>query len=262
MREEYVRLAREDGLARICLARGDAGNALNWELVDQFSNLAANVAADPGVRAVLIESEGRNFCVGGDIRGFMGEAGERGAYLERLAGRLHDGMLALMEGPAPVVVAVQGAAAGAGLSLAISGDLVLAGRSATFTMAYTALGLTADGGATWLLPRLIGLRAAQEMAYTNRCLPATEAQVIGLITGIVDDDRLADEALTLAREVATGPTRAFGAVKRLFAQGGGSSFGQQLRDEASAIGAAMRTRDADEGVRAFMERRVPRFSGE
>ncbi|MET0376219.1 MAG: enoyl-CoA hydratase/isomerase family protein, partial [Rhizorhabdus sp.] len=181
-----------NGVATITLARAQAHNAMSWDLVDTFSNVVARLATDAATRAFLIRAEGKNFCVGGDIRSFADET-DPADFIGRLARRLHEGLAILANHSAPVIVAAQGAAAGAGLSLVASGDIVLAGQAATFSMAYTGIGLTADGGATWLLPRVIGLRRTQEMAYLGRRLNAQDAERYGLVTRVVADDSLAAE---------------------------------------------------------------------
>ena len=227
MTDSVVTLGVEQGLATITLARPEANNAMSAEFIDRFALAAAAIAADPAVRAVLIESQGKNFCVGGDIQAFASESDPSG-YIRNLARRLHDGVLSLARLPAPVVVAVQGAAAGAGLSLVAGGDVVIGARSSSYAMAYTGIGLTADGGATWLLPRLIGLRRTQEMAYLGRRLTAEEAERDGLITRVVADEALAEEARAVARKLAAGPTHAFGAVKRLLAEAQEAGLPPQL----------------------------------
>ncbi|KMS53302.1 enoyl-CoA hydratase/isomerase family protein [Sphingobium cupriresistens] len=250
----------EDGLATITLNRPEAGNAMSWELIDGFSHVVERLTGTPGVRAVLIRAEGKNFCVGGDIRSFASESDPAG-FIERLARRLHEGLALLAQHPAPIIVAAQGASAGAGLSLVASGDVVLVGRSASFAMAYTGIGLTADGGATWLLPRLIGLRATQEMAYLGRRLDAAEAVDLGLATRAIADETLTEEAAAIATRIAAGPTGAFGGVKRLLAQSYVTSLPNHLDAEATAIGVAMAGADAREGVAAFLERRKATYHG-
>lgn len=257
---ELVNGTLEDGIAVITLNRPEAGNALSWDLVDAFAGTAERLAADPGTRAFLICAEGKNFCVGGDIRSFATEA-DPADFIGRLARRLHEGLAVLAAHDAPVVVAAQGASAGAGLSLAASGDLVLVADNASFSMAYTGIGLTADGGATWLLPRLIGLRATQEMAYLGRRLSAAEALELGFASRVVAADDLADEALTLARQIASGPTGAFGGVKRLLERSSRTTLTEHLELEAAAIERAMATPDAQEGIASFLERRKPTFTG-
>lgn len=257
---DLVTGALEDGLATITLNRPEAGNAMSWDLVDTFSSVVERLTSTPGVRAFLIRGEGKNFCVGGDIRSFASES-DPADFIERLARRLHEGLALLAQHPAPVIIAAQGAAAGAGLSLVASGDIVLVGQSAAFAMAYTGIGLTADGGATWLLPRLIGLRATQEMAYLGRRLDALEALDLGLATRVVADEALADEAAAIAARIAAGPTGAFGGVKRLLADSYDATLPAHLDTEATAIGLAMGRADAQEGIAAFLERRKPIFHG-
>lgn len=258
---KMIKLQIDQGLARITLARTDAANAMSWDFINGLADACETVAADSSVRAVLIDAEGKHFCVGGDLRAFADSA-DPGPFIERLAGRLHEGMKRLAEIDAPVVVAVQGAAAGAGLGLAAAGDLVLAGESANFTLAYSAIGLTSDGGATWSLPRLIGLRRTQEMAYLNRRVSAAEAQEWGLVTKVVPDDQLASEALALATRIAAGPTRAFGKVKRMLQQSYATGYGARLDEETHEIGSAMRTADAQGAIKAFLARQPAEFTGE
>jgi 2-(1,2-epoxy-1,2-dihydrophenyl)acetyl-CoA isomerase len=250
----------QDGVATITLARPEVGNAMSWDLIDSFTVTLGRVAADPATRAFLIRGAGKNFCVGGDIRAFADQA-DPAAFIGRLATRLHEGLVLLAEHPAPVVIAAQGASAGAGLSLVASGDIVIAARSASFSMAYAGIGLTADGGATWLLPRLLGLRRTQELAYLGRTLDAEEAERFGLVTRLVDDAKLAEEAAMVASRIAAGPTAAFGGMKRLLAAGGTTRLSEQLDAEAIAIERAMASADAAEGVAAFLARRPPAFTG-
>ncbi|WP_193742841.1 enoyl-CoA hydratase/isomerase family protein [Sphingobium bisphenolivorans] len=257
---ELVKSELEEGIAKITLNRPDAGNAMSWALVDRFSTVVEELTAQAGVRAFLIQAEGKNFCVGGDIRVFATETDPAG-FITRLAARLHEGLALLAAHPAPVVIAAQGAAAGAGLSLVASGDIVLAAEGSTFAMAYTGIGLTADGGATWMLPRLIGLRATQEMAYLGRRLNAQEAVALGLATRSVAPEQLDAEAATIARTIANGPTAAFGGVKKLLFAGDLAPFPEHLDAEAHAIGVAMATDDAGEGIKAFLERRKPVYQG-
>lgn len=257
---ELVTLTIEEGIARLTLARPEAGNAMSWDLIDQLARATQSITADTGVRAVLLTAQGKNFCVGGDIQAFASETDPTG-FIRRLAERLHDSVARLAALPVPVVIAVQGAAAGAGFSLAALGDIVLAGESASFTLAYTGIGLTSDGGATWSLPRLIGMRRSQELVYTNRRLSAAEAEAMNIVTRVVPDDQLATEAEAMARKLASGPTAAFGAVKRLLAEGQTNSLTQHLDAEAIAISAALGTQDAQDAVKAFLAREKTLFEG-
>jgi 2-(1,2-epoxy-1,2-dihydrophenyl)acetyl-CoA isomerase len=164
--------------------------------------------------------------------------------------------------PAPVVAAVQGSAAGAGMSLAAAADLVLAGASSRFVMAYTAIGLTPDGSGTWTLPRLVGLRRALELTLTNRRLSAEEAVAEGIATRVVPDDQLADEALALARSLAAGPTGALGAAKRLLRESIGRDLEAQLALETESLARAANSADSREGIAAFLEKRPADFRGQ
>lgn len=249
-----------DGVATLTLTRPDAGNAMSWELIDAFSGAVEACVRLEGVRAFLITAQGRHFSVGGDIRAFASEA-DPATFIGQLARRLHEGLVLLADHPAPVVIAAQGMAAGAGLSLVASGDIVLASEEAGFAMAYAGIGLTADGGATWHLPRVVGLRVAQEMAYLGRKLTAREALDLGLVTRLVPSDQLVQEAEAVARTIAAGPTCAFGGIKRLFLGGSTDTLMQQLDREAEAIVCAMGTEDAQGAVASFLDRSPPVFRG-
>jgi len=162
---------------------------------------------------------------------------------------------------APLVVAVNGSAGGAGLSLCLFGDIVLAGESSKFTLAYTKAGLAPDGGSTYFLPRIVGVRRALELALTNRVLSAKEAHEWGIVTKVVADGELLTEADALARQLAAGATRAYGAAKRLLHHSFAESLETQMELEAQAIADAARTGDAREGIAAFIGKRKPDFSG-
>ena len=260
MTDSPLRLSVAGGVATIALTRPSAGNAMDMAFMDAFYDAASAIAGDAAVRAVMIHGEGRNFCVGGDLKDFGGDDPD-GGYMRRLAGRLHEGLKLLAAQRAPIVVATQGAAAGAGLSLVALADVAVAARTASFVMAYAGIGLTADGGATWLLPRVIGLRRTQEMAFTGRRLNAQEAERYGLVTRVVEDAALAGEACAIAEAIAAGPTHAFGAVRKLLAGHGGATFAAQLDDELDEIATARGGADGREGVSAFLERRSPSFTG-
>lgn len=257
MSHKLVTLEIAGGLARLTLNNPAAGNVLNVPMLDALSAATAKLAAAPP-RAVLLSAAGKNFCVGGDVRAFS-VAPDRGALLHEMAGSLHESVIRLAELPSPVVVAVQGAAAGAGLSLAAGADILLAGQGASFTMAYTGIGFSADGGASYFLPRHIGLRRTQELAYTNRRLNAAEALEWGLVTRVVEDAILVQEAVAVAQNLANGPTRAYAAMKSLLIAGG--SLRAQLDAEAQKIVETAASDDGGEGAAAFCARRKPEFMG-
>jgi len=250
-----------DGIARITFNRPQAGNALDPDLIAAFREAAESLHGRDDVGAVILTGAGKNFSVGGDLR-FMHAAGDDvEASVYALASEMHAGIEALATLEAPVIAAVRGAAAGGGMSIAIATDVVLAAESATFTMAYTALGFPPDGGASWTLPRLVGLRRATELLLLNERLSAAAAHEIGIVTRVVADDALDVEADALARRLADGPTGAYGAIKRLLRASGTSTPAQQLAEEARTIGRLSASPDGREGVAAFLEKRAPQFGG-
>ncbi len=255
-----VRHSLDGGVAEIRLNRPETGNAMNMALMEALDDVVRAVTSDARTRVILIRGAGRNFCVGGDIKSFAQQDGA-GEMISRLAERLHSAVKHLANHSAPVIVAAQGASAGAGLSLVAGADLAIAARSATFTMAYAGIGLTADGGATWFLPRIIGLRRTQELAFTGRHLSALEAEQCGLVTRVVGDEDLDSQARTLAARIASGPTAAFGGIKRLLAHQGGRTLPAQLEAELGELVSARGSRDGQEGVDAFLARRPPQFTG-
>jgi 2-(1,2-epoxy-1,2-dihydrophenyl)acetyl-CoA isomerase len=258
---ETVLMERVGAVMRLTLNRPAFANTINTELAHALMESAISCDEDDAVRCVLLTGSGKLFCGGGDVGEFM-QAGERvGALLKTLTTHLHTAISRLARMNKPLVTAIQGPAAGAGLSLALLGDVALAARGAHFTAAYTAIGLSPDGGCTWLLPRLIGLRRAQELVLLNRRLNADEAASLGLITRAVDDAVLATEAMTVAEQFAGAATRALGRARQLL----GTSFGAEreahMEAEARAIAESAATADAREGISAFAARRKPRFAG-
>jgi 2-(1,2-epoxy-1,2-dihydrophenyl)acetyl-CoA isomerase len=251
----------EDGVARITLNRPEAANALDLAMARDLFEAAIRCDVHGGVRAVVLTGAGRAFSAGGDVKAFAAAAERLPAYLKELTTHLHGAVSRLARMDAPVIAAVNGVAAGAGMSLACAADIVLAAESARFTMAYTRLGFTPDGSSTFFLARLIGLRRAQELLLTNRMLTASEALAWNLVTRVVPDAALSAEADKLARELAAGPTRAFGGVKRLLLAAASNGLETQMELETELITAAARGADGREGPAAFVAKRPPRFVG-
>lgn len=261
MAYETLLYSVEDGIARITLNRPDSGHTINLTLARELMDAAIAAGETPGVRAVLLAATGSMFGFGGDLKYFKTQDHRLGACLKETTAYLHAAISHLHRMEAPVVVAVQGMAAGAGFSLALVGDIVIAGRSARFRMAYTAAGLTPDGSASHFLPRLVGLRRAQELMLTNRVLDAEEALDWGLVTSVCPDESLMAEAEAMARRMAEGPTRAFGGVKRLLAATYEQSLETQMDEESRLIASMAQTEDGREGLAAFVEKRKPFFKG-
>jgi 2-(1,2-epoxy-1,2-dihydrophenyl)acetyl-CoA isomerase len=250
-----------DGLAKITLNRPDAANSLNRQLAHDLMMAAIECDENPDIRAVLLTGAGKMFCAGGDLKTFHGFGDDIGAKLKEITIYLHGATARFSRMDPPLVIAVNGIAAGAGMSIAVSGDLVLAARSAMFTSAYTAAGLSPDGSSTYFLPRLIGLRRTQELMLTNRRLSADEAAEWGLINKVVDDDALAEEAEALARGLAAGATRAYGAVKTMLVESFTNPLETQMEIEARMISARAASPDGREGIDAFVNKRKPEFKG-
>jgi 2-(1,2-epoxy-1,2-dihydrophenyl)acetyl-CoA isomerase len=251
-----------DGIAWLTLNRPQAGNAIDIPIAKELLAAAERCERDSAVRAVVITGAGKMFCAGGDLRSFGG-AGDRIAdVLTELTQVLHAAVARLARMRVPVIAAVNGAAAGAGMSLACAADLVIAAESAHFTMAYTAAGLTPDGSSTYFLPRLVGPMRARELMLTNRRLTAAEALAWGMITKVVPDAELRATTRALARALADGPTLAYGATKLLVLASALESLEAQLDLEAREIVTISATRDSREGIAAFLAKRRPTFRGE
>ncbi|MBV8054485.1 MAG: enoyl-CoA hydratase/isomerase family protein [Deltaproteobacteria bacterium] len=247
----------------ITLNRPDAANALNAEVARQLDQAALLCDENADLRAVLLTGAGRMFCGGGDLKAFAAQPLEQlPAYLKSITLHFHQALHRFARMRAPLVIAVNGNAGGGGMSLALAGDIVLAAESAIFTMAYTRIGLTPDGSSTYTLPRLIGLRRAAELMLTNRTLSAREAEQMGLITRAVPDAELRQQAEALVQELVQGATRAFGGVKRLLYSSATASLAEQMELETEWIAEMARTRDAHEGITAFLGKRAPKFSGD
>jgi 2-(1,2-epoxy-1,2-dihydrophenyl)acetyl-CoA isomerase len=261
MAYETIRLQRADGVATITLARPEAFNALSLALGRELFDAAVQVSEDPTVRCVVLGAAGRAFCGGGDVKEFLQNLPRIGLLVKELTTYVHGAISRLIRAPKPVVTAVNGVAAGGGLALALAGDLVVAAESARFTMAYSKIAATPDGSSTYWLPRLVGVRRAVELFYTNRVLSAREALEWGLVTRVVADGELADAVGRLARELADGPTLALGRGKRLGYTATTESLETQMEEESQAIAASGHTEDFAEGVRAFVEKRAPLFRG-
>ncbi len=251
-----------DGLARLTLDRPKAANALDLDLVKELLEAATTCSEDPSIRAVLMTGSGKMFSAGGDLRSFADAGDQVAAHLTQLAETLHAAIAKLARMNAPLVVAVNGAAAGAGLSLVCMSDLAIAAESASFTMAYTAAGLTPDGSSTYYLPRAVGERRARELILTNRRLSSGEAMEWGLVQAVVPDDELMAEAEKLATRLSRGPTLAFGAAKRLLIDGANSELEPQMDAETKAIASMTENADGREGIAAFLEKRRPEFKGQ
>ena len=249
----------KDGLARLTLNRPKAANSFNIDLTREFLEAATTCSEDSEVRAVLLTGAGRFFSAGGDLKNFAAAGDQIPKLVSETADTLHAAISKFARMNAPVVAAVNGPAAGAGMSVVCMTDIALAAESAFFSMAYTAAGLAPDGSSTYFLPRIVGIRRARELMLTNRRLSAAEALELGIVERVVPDDALMTEAENVARALASGPTLAFGAVKELLLAGQYARLEDQLDAETSAITSMTQASDGREGIATFREKPIPNF---
>ncbi|CAM5598151.1 2-(1,2-epoxy-1,2-dihydrophenyl)acetyl-CoA isomerase [Streptomyces tanashiensis] len=252
----------ENGVSWITLNRPEAMNAVTWDQRERIIALLAEASADPDVRCVVVTATGRGFCAGADLRGAPA-AGERVAgdvaRMIRLGAQRFIG--AVMDCEKPVIAAVNGTAAGIGAHLAFACDLVLAADSARFIEVFVRRGLVPDGGGAYLLPRLIGPRRAKELMFFGDAVGAAEAKELGLVNRVVPADELAKTARDWAERLAQGPTRALTLTKQLVNASLDVDRSTAFAAEATAQEINMTTRDAQEGVASFVERREARYEG-
>ncbi len=250
-----------EGVATLTLSRPDDANALNEQMASELLDAAMICSSDERVRAVIVTGQGKMFCAGGDLREMDGQGERRPEHLTRMASALHGALIRFAHMDAPVIIAVNGTAAGGGFSMALSGDIILASEKAKFIAAYTASGLTPDGSSTFFLAKHVGLLRAKELLLTNRLLSAQEACDWGMVTRVVPAETLMDEARKLAASFAVGPTRAFGGLKQLLQTAYSDPMETQLERETRSIAQMMRTHDGPHGLNAFLNKQKPQFKG-
>ncbi|ROS04689.1 2-(1,2-epoxy-1,2-dihydrophenyl)acetyl-CoA isomerase [Sinobacterium caligoides] len=257
-----IKLEINDAVATLTLNRPNAANSMNVELSREVSLASIIIDEDPTIRAVIITGKGKMFSAGGDLSAFAADPAKASSIIKEITTYIHAAMARFARMEKPVIIAINGTAAGAGFSLAVAGDLVICAESAKFTMAYTAAGLSPDVSASYYLPRLIGLRKTQELMLTNRRLSSEEALSWGLVTQVVADNEVLPTAQALAHKLANGPTLAFGQVKQLLLASGDNNLEGQLELESRGIARMANSSDGQEGVRAFLEKRHPVFTGQ
>ncbi|MDD9932636.1 MAG: enoyl-CoA hydratase-related protein [Myxococcales bacterium] len=258
---ETLTMSQEGALARITLNRPDAFNALNLKMALELREAVRHVEMDESVRALLLTGAGKAFCAGGDVASFHGALPMPEQLIKDIVLPMHDAIAIMTHMDKPVVVAINGVAAGAGMGLAMAPDIAIASEKAKFSMAYTGIAAAPDGSTTFYLPRLVGLRRALELTLENRVLSAQEAMEWGLANQVVPPEELEAAALERARKLAVGPTRALGMAKRLLHRSFESSLETQLMREGRGIASMGSTEDFAEGVTAFVEKRDPEFQG-
>lgn len=259
--ERPVLLRRDGAIAHIRFNRPHVLNALNAECAYALRDACRAVAADGNNRVVVISGEGRAFMSGGDIGSFKEGVAESADFFHKLIGVFHEALEILTGLPRPVLASLNGAVAGAGLSVALIADLAIAADDAKFTLAYSRLGTSPDGSSSWSLPRVVGLRKALEIALLSDVFDAGEALRLGIVNKVVPAAALVEETDRLARRLAEGPTFAYGQIKQLLRQSQLNTLHDQLAKEGDAFVRCSLTKDFAEGVAAFLAKRAPKFSG-
>ena len=261
MAYEKILLVRDNGLATITLNAPDRLNAVSRKMIAEIKQCWEELAADTSVRAVLLTGAGRGFCAGADLADPDREASataDSGAALEKFFNPVIRAMRAI---PKPVVSAVNGVAAGVGMSFVLASDIAIAAKSASFLQAFARIGLLPDGGSTWFLPRLVGEQRARALAMLAPQIPAEQAKQWGLIWDVVDDAALMSTATEIARKLAEGPTLALSRIKDALNQSTGNDLSRQLDVERDSQRELGRSEDFKEGVAAFLAKRQPAFRG-
>ncbi|HVN29760.1 MAG TPA: enoyl-CoA hydratase/isomerase [Candidatus Binataceae bacterium] len=262
MEFERAKLDIDRNVGIITLNHPEVMNAVSTEMIGGIVS-ALNEAQNPqhGIRCLILTGAGRGFCAGANLQPSGAATGNRdaGSVLET---HYHPMLRKMRELAMPIVSAVNGAAAGVGMSLALMGDLVLCARSAYFLQAFRRIGLVPDGGSTWILPRLVGRARAMELSMLGEKLPAEKALEWGLIYRVVDDAKLMDDAKALAHDLANGPTVSLSLIRKLYWDSEENTYEQQLNLERQMQGRAGKSKDFAEGVRAFLEKRPAKFKGE
>ena len=257
-----VMLSVAGGVAHLRLNRPQSANGMSVELLKALYDAVMLCHGTPGVRVLLLTGEGKNFCAGGDVQAFAARGKALPDYIRPATAYLQDSVLSLARLQAPVIVAVQGfAAGGGGFGLVCAADLVIAAESAKFLAGATRVAMAPDAGVSVMLPRLVGLRKATEILLTNPVIDAAEALRLGLVTKVVPDAELGSAAQALAAELAQGAPLALAATKRLLRSGMALGMEACLSEEARTVSELSGTADAREGLAAVIERRKPNFTG-
>lgn len=253
-----LQLERHGAIATLRFARPEALNAINVPMAQALLSAARQLAADPTVRAVVLCGAGKGFMAGGDLATLRADPVQGAADL---LGPLNEVLQVFATMNAPLIAQVHGVAAGAGLSLMLQADFVLAAEGTRFNLAYINLGTSCDVGASWALPRLVGLRKALEIALLGDTLSSAEAERLGLVNRVVPADQLDAEVQKLAERLAKGPTLAYGAMKRLMRESFERNLGAQLAAETTAFAGCAATQDMKAGIEAFFAKQPAAFQG-
>jgi 2-(1,2-epoxy-1,2-dihydrophenyl)acetyl-CoA isomerase len=251
---------RDGEIAEVLLSRPETFNAFDLEMVELFAKYLIRLAVDPSVSGLVISGEGKAFCAGGDLKWVLSFAGGPAAGFHELAARYHQAVLEIRRMRKPVIAAINGIAAGGGFTLALACDFRIMAKSATLRQAYTSNGLCPDGGGTFMLPRLVGLARAMEIVGFDRPISSEQALAWGLVTKVVDDGRALEEARNMARELAKISLNSYGWCKELLTDSFHTTFETQMERERMGISQCGAHPDGQEGLKAFAEKRRPKFA--
>jgi len=262
---DTIILTRDGAIATVTLNRPKALNALDRQMNTDLSEVTARLEADASIRCVILTAAGDHFMAGGDIKNFHegldDPAEQRKLGFDLMLGEVHDSITRLRRMPIPVIASVRGAVAGFGMSLMSACDLVVAADNCYLTLAYCHLGVTPDGGSTFALPRTVGIKMAMEIALLGDRFDAQRALELGLVNRVVPLAGLEAETRKLAERLAQGPTAVYGRTKRLINESLNNSLAEQLQAEQDCFATSTICPDFAEGVRAFVDKRKPKFSG-
>lgn len=257
--QSSVIVERHGAIAKLVFNRPDAGNTLDVAMSHALLKAAIACDEDESIRCVVLTGRGRFFCAGGDVKSFAAAGDDITSLLKEITAYGHAAVSRLMRMKKPLITAINGPAAGAGVGFAMIGDIAIASDSAHFTLAYSALGYSPDCGVSFLLPRLVGLRKAQELLLTNPRVAAEEAQCIGLVTRVAPAQAFHQQVDDLAAQLAAGPTRAFANARALLLESFEHGLEGHLDAEVRSLVKCARTDHGREGVKAFVEKRLPSF---
>lgn len=255
---EKVLLEIQDHVGIITLNSPQTGNAVGLESAKALFDIAVHCSENPEIRSVVLTGYGSVFCVGGNLKTFA-ETKELGALIKKVTGYFHQAISFFKRMNKPIIAAVNGVAAGGGMSMALSCDLIYASENARFIMAYNKIGFNPDGGGSYFLPRIVGVRRAFELLYTNRELSAAEAKEWGIVNDVLPQEELLPFVIDLAKKLAQGPIEAYGVTKQLIYHSFQESLETQMALESNALAVQATSQEGIEGVQAFLEKRKPQF---
>ncbi|RID86062.1 enoyl-CoA hydratase [Peribacillus asahii] len=255
MDHKFVLLSVQNHVGVITLNRPEVGNALNLAMAKELMEVAIHCSESNEIRAVVITGAGNKFSVGGDLKSFANEGSQIGSHLKSVTAYLHQAISYFARMNKPFIGAINGVAAGAGMSLACACDIAYTSEKSKFVMAYNKIGLTPDGSGSYFLPKIVGVRRALELMYTNRMLDAKEAYEWGIVNQVVPEEELMSVVYELAEKLASGPMEAYGATKKLFYQSLQETLESQMSLETQSLAERATSEEGREGISAFLEKR-------